>query len=99
MTLAAGQAFDYTTTGSWKIAADSPELTADGDSEGRGRLEAVIMTDHQLSPPFALAAEGSFATPSAGNLYYRCADPWNKLDDNSGKITVRLKHKREKARP
>lgn len=92
LTLAAGQEFQYTASGTWKIAADSPGLTAEGDSEGQGRLEAAIMKANQLGSPFPLSAEGSLEAPSDGNLYLRCADQWNKLDDNSGAITVRFKY-------
>ncbi len=58
-----------------------------------GRLRACIVKDFQLSKPAELDSYGSFRAPSDGNLYFRCADKWNELADNSGKLTVKLKRK------
>ena len=53
-----------------------------------------IGTKYKLSEPFELGANGSFTTPTAGQLCLRCKDEWNQLHDNSGKVSVKFKIKR-----
>jgi len=93
LTVAKGQQFEVSTSGTWKTGADSPVLTADGDESGRGRLVAVILKNYQLGQPIDLRSEGTLSVPSDGNLYLRSSDKWTELDDNSGAVTVRLKYK------
>jgi hypothetical protein len=93
LTLAEGQQYEYTTSGTWKVAANAEALAGDGDQGGQGRLLAVVMKDYRLGKPVELSAEGTLTAPSNGNLYFRCNDKWTELDDNSGAITVRLKYK------
>jgi len=93
LSLAEGQQFEYAASGTWKTSAEGPATSADGESEGRGRLEAVLLDGGKLGEPFELRAEGVLNAPAKGNLYLRCRDQWNALDDNSGTITVRFKHR------
>ncbi len=81
-------AYDYHTGGTWSLGNDAPRLTADGDTQGRGRLEGVIFSDYELSEPFPLGKEGTFHPPAAGRLYLRCRDDWNELADNRGTVQV-----------
>lgn len=93
LTVAEGQRFDYTTSGTWKTSADVEAVDAGGGEGGRGRLVAVLMKDNRLGKPIELGAEGTLTAPGDGNLYLRCNDAWTELADNSGTVTVRLKLK------
>ncbi|MDF1845156.1 MAG: hypothetical protein P1U77_27410, partial [Rubripirellula sp.] len=64
---------------------------ADGDQAGRGRLVAVVFNDFQLADPIQIGKLKSFASPTGGQLFLRCQDDWNKLSDNSGKLTVHIR--------
>ncbi len=86
-----GQEFEFTATGAWQLAEDGPDVTADGESSGRGRLMAVVYDDYQLGEPFELGVGGSFVVPSDGTLFLRCGDDWTSLADNSGRMNVKLK--------
>lgn len=88
--LAKGQAYGYSTQGSWSTAENRPVTDSNGDGGGRGRLIGVLMKDYELSQPFELGSRGSFIAPGDGKLYLRCWDAWNQLQDNSGSIVVRL---------
>jgi hypothetical protein len=92
-TVAQGQRYEYSTTGTWKIDPTGSMLTADGDSQGHGKLVGVVMKDFKLGEEFPLGSNGEFTAPGDGNLYLRCSDGWVKLADNKGVITVKLKPK------
>jgi hypothetical protein len=83
-------AYDYQTGGTWSLGKDAPRLTADGDADGRGRLEGAIFSDYELSEPFELGKSGTFHPPAAGRLYLRCRDDWNALADNRGAVQVMI---------
>ncbi len=86
----AGRTYSYGAKGTWKTSKDGPDLTADGQPDGTGRLEGVIFNEFVLSEPFSLGAEGTFSPPREGRLYLRCRDRWNELADNKGSMTVRI---------
>jgi len=92
----AGERYTYTTEGEWRMASELSTTNADGDAEGRGSLEGVVMKDIEageplkLGKPFRLGAAGSFTAASGGKLYLRCRDTWHQLDDNDGQIRVRF---------
>ncbi|HWB00473.1 MAG TPA: hypothetical protein VG713_18400, partial [Pirellulales bacterium] len=92
-TVKQGETYLYSTTGTWKIAPTGQALTAAGDSEGRGKLLGVLMSDYKLGEPFELGAAGEFSPSSSGNLYVRCNDAWTELADNAGTITFKMKLK------
>jgi len=89
--LSASTKYDYSASGVWQTGKEAKETTADGQSDGTGRLEGVIFKAFQLSEPFALGAYGSFTPPSDGQLYLRCHDRWNELADNKGSMIVKIK--------
>ncbi len=89
--LTAGQAFDYAAKGTWKISAAGRDLSADGEPDGQGRLEAVVMRDFALGEPFELGSRGAATAPQDGDLYLRCRDRWNQLGDNDGALSVHLR--------
>ncbi len=83
--------YDYSASGNWQTRKDSKEMTADGQRDGAGKLEGVVMKDFGLSTPFPLGAYGTFHAPSDGQLYLRCRDAWNELTDNRGAMNVKIK--------
>ena len=76
-----------------------PDLTADGASDGRGRLIAVIFNDYELSEPFDLGASGEFTAETDGELFVRCLDDWGRLADNKGKVTLKLRLAKPESAP
>jgi len=92
-TLVAGQPYEYTAKGTWQTGSDKKPINADGDSDGAGRLEGILMDKFELTEPFDLAAEGTYTSAVKGNLYLRCKDAWSELADNKGQISVKLKAK------
>lgn len=85
----AGQHHSYTTRGTWRTSRDGEAIGAHGDDAGIGRLEGIIMDeDWQLGEPFPLGEEGTFAVPTSGRLFLRCADDWTSIADNAGEINV-----------
>jgi hypothetical protein len=90
LTVSAGGEYHYTATGTWKTSADAAMVDAAGASDGRGRLEAVLLKDYKLSEPFELGPAGSFKAPADGDLYVRCRDSWNELADNAGRVNLKL---------
>ncbi len=98
LTVSAGVEYEYTATGSWKLDKESDSVDADGGSEGAGRLVGVLMKDYQLGEEFPLGKEGSFQREEEGDLYLRCAGPWTSLEDNTGRMRVRIKVKGARAR-
>ncbi|WP_145053972.1 hypothetical protein [Lignipirellula cremea] len=83
--------YDAAAVGNWTILADGEEITADGDSSGKGRLLGVIVRDFQMGEPFEIGCLGTFSTPTGGDLYLRCGDSWNRIADNDGELTVWLR--------
>ncbi len=90
LTVVAGQGYQYSTVGVWGTSAAGPTTNADGDGQGAGRLEAVVMRDYGLDAPFELGVQGAFVAATSGNLFIRCRDAWNGLHDNHGSIHVRF---------
>jgi len=89
-----GKTYKILAAGTWQTIAGGEELHASGNAEGWGRLVAVVMHDYKLSEPFDLDDQGIFVAPTGGQLYLRCYDRWNALDDNRGriKVTISLDH-------
>ncbi|MFH5804924.1 hypothetical protein [Alienimonas sp. DA493] len=69
-----------------------PPVSADGGEDGRGRLVGAIFdpSSYTLGEEFELGASGTFTAPATGQLVLRCRDRWGQLDDNDGRMTVRL---------
>jgi hypothetical protein len=84
--------YEYTSVGEWQIEADGEALTADGNSDGVGKLVGIVFNDdYELSEPFDLGIDGKFSVPADGRLYLRCRDKWGSLADNKGRVAVRIR--------
>ena len=70
-----------------------PDLPAAGGEDGRGRLVAAIFDPDllTLSDEIELGPAGRFTAPATGRLMLRCRDAWGQLDDNRGRLTVKLR--------
>ena len=90
-----GKEYSFQVSGQWRTRSAGPDFTADGDHTGHGQLLGVVMHDYELSTAFKLGVEGSFTAPRTGRLYLRCQDAWNKLADNNGVVSVKLRRKTE----
>ena len=90
--VAAGNEYTYACTGTWKTSKAGRAVSADGEGNGsaKGKLVGIVMKDFQLGAPFELGSDGTFIAPGDGRMYLRCRDAWNELDDNSGRISVKL---------
>ncbi len=87
----AGETYQFSAEGTWKLAAKGTELTADGDDSGNGRLVGIVFDDYKLGKPFELGAYGTFTASTDGQLLLRCKDKWTELADNKGSLRVKLK--------
>ena len=92
LTLVAGKRYVYQAKGTWSTGRDRPETNADGDGEGNGELIGVVMNNFRLSEPFVLGDSGSFTAPFSGDLFLRCGDRWNELNDNEGIVRVSFRY-------
>lgn len=92
LTVSAGSSYSYNATGTWKPAKGAA-VTADGDSNGDGRLVGMIVKDYALGEEFELGESGVFTAKTGGNLYLRCKIPWNKIATASGRVVVKLRLK------
>lgn len=92
LTVEAGVEYRLKTSGSWKLSRNGEPTTAGGGPEDAGRLEGIVLSDWKLGEPFFLGAEGSFVPPTSGDLYLRCHEGWADLEDNSGRISVKLSY-------
>jgi hypothetical protein len=90
LTVRSGTQYEYLASGTWQITGEPENVDANGDDQGRGRLVGVVMKDYRLGAEFELGAKGSFQLEVDGDLYLRCRDAWNELDDDLGYITVKL---------
>lgn len=92
-----GEDYEYSVSGKWSTQDNDSPVDADGDERGRGKLEAVLLTEangeYFLSEPFELGKFGSVKAPGPGSLYLRCRDDWSSIADNRDCVTVRLKLK------
>lgn len=83
--------YQFVTEGKWKTSAKGEETSADGDTNGRGRLMGVIFKDFALGEPFEMGATGHFVAREEGQLYVRCRDEWTGLQDNKGDMLMHLR--------
>jgi hypothetical protein len=86
--LRSGESYDVAAKGTWQTSERGDAADADGDARGYGRLMGVIMRDDRLGEPFELGVRTTFVAPDEGDLYLRCRDDWNRLEDNAGELTV-----------
>lgn len=89
-----GLIYEYSAAGKWKLKKDGDSISADGDSDGTGKMIGAIFdsSDYVLGEPFELGAFGRWTAPATGKLFLRCREAWNEIDDgNSGTMAVRIK--------
>jgi hypothetical protein len=98
VSVTANQRYHYAATGSWRLGAAEPSLSADGENASQGRLVGVIFRDFSLGTPFDLGIDGTFVAPADGQLYLRCKDSFNALADNRGSMTVKIRRAAEPAK-
>ncbi len=84
----AGQSYRFVSEGEWQVSDDAEEVSADGESNGAGRLTATIYDAHKIGDEFDLGSDGTFTAAADGRLMLRCRDKWNQLADNDGMVTV-----------
>lgn len=84
-----GQRYTVSCSGQWKTSSDQ-EVSADGNTDGTGRLVAAIFDNNKLGPNIKLGASTSFRASRDGKLVLRCQDEWNDLQDNSSFIEIQL---------
>lgn len=84
--------YSFESSGTWQIADQGTELDADGNPQGLGRLEGVIMSGYTLTEPIELGRSGSFKAPVDGRLYLRCRDRWTEIGDNAGSLLVQFEN-------
>ncbi len=88
LTVQAGRTYSLTTSGTWQLGSEDKPVDANGDKQGRGKLQAVILDDYRLTATAGLGTKATFRPSQDGKLFLRCGDDWGSLADNSGRITV-----------
>lgn len=91
ITVEKGVSYDLAAIGNWKIAQDGSEVSADGDSTGRGKLVGVLLSERKLLEPFEIGARSRWVAPYSGDLYFRCQEDLTKISDNDGEVTVHIR--------
>ena len=82
-----GETYEYVAKGEWSTDPEFEPATASG-LNGSGRLLGTIYNSYQLSEPIRMSERGKFVAEADGQLFLRCEDKWNELDDNKGKLKV-----------
>ena len=83
-----GETYEYVAKGEWLTNPESEPATASG-LNGSGRLLGTIyMSSYQLSEPIRMSERGKFTAEVDGQLFLRCEDKWNEIEDNKGRLTV-----------
>ncbi|MEM7782779.1 MAG: hypothetical protein AAF623_05445 [Planctomycetota bacterium] len=88
-----GVDYEFVTRGNWKLNSSSTELSADGDTEGKGKLIGAVFRNFQLEKPFEMGQRGMLEKLPEGQLYVRCRDSWTSLSDNDGELTLYIRRK------
>jgi hypothetical protein len=88
--LSPGQQLDISTQGTWQVGKDDQATDADGQADGRGRLEGATLEEFALAGPIELGKQVRLNAERSGDLYLRCRDDWGELADNRGTIVVRM---------
>lgn len=79
--------YRWSVEGRWRTSAKQPMPVSLDEIE---KVEAVAISNFQLSPAWSLEGESSFVAKQDGTLHLRCKDDWTKLADNVGNVTVRV---------
>ena len=83
----ANQTYEYVAKGEWQTDPEFETSTASG-LNGEGRLVGTIYKDYQLSETIRMSERGTFVAQTDGQLYLRCDDKWNQIEDNNGRLKV-----------
>ena len=89
-----GTEYEFSAAGQWQTDGKSGLCDADGREDGTCRLVGVLFDDdsYELGEPFELGAYGRWTAPQNGQLFVRCQEDWNLIDDdNVGTIDFRIK--------
>ena len=87
-----GETYEYAAKGEWQTDPESELATASG-LNGAGRLLGAIYdnNNYQLSETIRMSERGKFVAETSGQLFLRCEDKWNELDDNKGRLKVHVR--------
>jgi len=85
--LVQGETYEYVAKGEWQTDPEFETSTASG-LNGEGRLIGTIFSDYQLSETIRMGERGKFVASTDGQLFLRCDDKWNKIEDNKGRLKV-----------
>ena len=83
--------YEIHATGEWIVDQDEPRTTANGNIDGHGKVEAVLLKDFSLHSSQVMGEAATYFSTKDGHLYLRCHDDWRQLADNRGVIKVRIK--------
>ena len=83
--------YEIHATGEWIVDQDEPRTTANGNIDGHGKIEAVLLKDFSLHSSQVMGEAATYYSTKDGQLYLRCHDDWRQLADNRGVIKVRIK--------
>jgi hypothetical protein len=88
--LVEGETYEFVAQGQWQVGPDEDACSADGadGANGEGRLLGAIYEGFQLSQPISMGTRGKFTARGNGQLFLRCADQWNDIEDNKGRLKV-----------
>jgi hypothetical protein len=76
----------------WQIDPNRASVTAEGDRRGQGMLIGAILSGYELSEPFEIGARSSgFSPPQSGQLYVRCREKWNAIENNAGHLRIAIR--------
>ena len=82
-----GETYEYVAKGEWHTNPESEAATASG-LNGSGRLLGTILNSYQLSETIRMSERGKFTAEADGQLFLRCEDKWNEIEDNKGRLKV-----------
>ena len=92
----AGQQYKVTVEGTWQLddvrvsTNGAGVVSGPGPPSDEGRLEAALLRDFQLVQEGPLVVGQAWSPAEAGHLFVRCLEPWHKLGDNRGEVSVRI---------
>lgn len=82
-----GEQYEFVAQGQWQTDPELESCSADGHN-GQGRLVGTIYQDYELSSPIRMGKRGKFTATRDGQLFLRCDDRWNQIEDNKGRLKV-----------
>lgn len=83
----AGETYEFVAQGQWQTDPEFESSTASG-LNGEGRLIGTIYNSYQLSETIRMSERGEFVAATDGQMFLRCDDKWNQIEDNKGRLKV-----------